>query len=221
MKRSPGILAAIAITLSLTACGATDSPENTEAPASEPTATETEEPQLYPAGPFELTSAAGAEITFELPTPVTDESLAEIEQFRTDTGGTPVSYLVIKVDNRNGTEPVTLEEVTAFDTDGTRYEFSSVSDFIGEWSPHYTENDDYVRLDGTTISAEEGGALYNRGVDLYNAQLGEIAVAESSFIILASQDVDLPNEFTRVAVFPDAFATDGEEATPPGSTVSE
>lgn len=224
MKRTPGILAAIAITLSLTACGAADSPENTdntEAPASEPTTTETEEPQLYPAGPFELTSATGAAITFELPTPATDESLAEIEQFRTDTGGEAVSYLVVKVDNRNGTEPVTLETVTAFDADGTKYEFTDVTDFLDEWSPYYSEDYEYVLPDGSTIPEDEGDELYNRGVDIYNANLGEIAVAESGTIVLASADVELPAEFTRVAVFPDAFATEGEDATPPGSKPAE
>lgn len=221
MKRSHGLLAALAITLSLTACGASEGAGPTEPTTPEANTSETEAPQLYPSGPFELTTANGAEITFELPTPATNESLAEIEQFRTDAGGAAVSYLLIKVDNRNGTEPVTLETVSAFDAEGTKYEFTEVTSFVDEWSPYYSEDYEYVLPDGSKLPEEEGDALYNRGIDIYNANIGEIAVAESGTIVLASSQVELPGEFTRVAVFPDAFATEGEDATPPGSKTSE
>ncbi|WP_017793440.1 LptM family lipoprotein [Leucobacter salsicius] len=221
MKRTPGIVAAIAITLALTSCGATDNTGDTQAPTQEPTTAEAVEPQLYPEGPFELTSLSGAEISFELPSPANDENLAEIEQFRTDTGGSPVSYIVLQVDNRNGTEPVALENVTAFDADGNKYEFSSIIDFIDEWSPYYSEDYEYVLPDGTTLPEDEGDELQRRGVDIYNSNLGEVAVAENATIILASPEVELPGEFTRVTVFPDAFATDGEDATPAGSNDSE
>jgi hypothetical protein len=53
----------------------------------------------------------------------------------------------------------------------------------------------------------------SEGVDLYNANLNDAGVAQRAKIILASTDVDLPTEFTRVSVQPSG-AGQGEEASP-------
>lgn len=208
------LVVATAALFALTACSSSaPEEETTEEVGVETTAPP--EAELYPAGAFELTSIAGAEITFDLPTDASDERLAEIEQFRANTGGEPVSYIVVEVDNRNGTDDVMLENIDVFDEDGTKYEFTDITNFIDEWSPYYSEDYEWVLPDGSVMPEEEGDALNNRGVDLYNANLGEIAVAENSIVILALQDVDLPSEFTRVVVVPDPFAEEEEVATPP------
>jgi hypothetical protein len=169
-----------------------------------------------PAGKYRLTTAAGAEIAFELPTPATDPVVKELEAFRVEAGGAPVAYLVADVDNRKGTETVNMYMVSAFDADGIQYTFSTVTDAIGAWGPTYQADGTYQMSDGRVLTDAAGSPLSRRATELYNANINDADKGERTKIILQSPIVDLPKEFTRVSVQPSG-AGEGEDATPAAS----
>ncbi|UXN31026.1 hypothetical protein [Glutamicibacter sp. M10] len=217
---------AVLASLALSGCGSTasDAPSSTEpsADAQMPSgenqevlpAEDLDTPELMEAGAFKLLAMSGADISFDLPTPTTDKRLSEIEAYRKDTGADPVTYLIAEVDNRKGTEFVNMYEVSAYDEEGNKYEFSTVSEHISEWGPTYTADYEYVMPDGSELSETEGQALNNRGVDLHNKFLDGVDPAERGTIVMLSEDVDLPSEFTRVAVHPSGGMNEAEEAFP-------
>lgn len=166
-----------------------------------------------PAGDFELTTQSGAEITFTLPTPPTDPAVAELEAFRDKAGGAPVTYLVAKVDNREGSEPVNMYMVAVFDEEGRQYTFSPVIDALNSWKPSLDSDYKYKLPDGTVLDDAAGDELSRSAADLNNENLGEVDPDERATVVLASTDVDLPREFTRVSVQPSGMG-DGEEAKP-------
>lgn len=171
-------------------------------------------PTALPAGKFKLVTKSGAEITFTLPTPTTDPAVADIEAFRTETGGAPVSYLVADVDNRKGTERVNMYRVFAFDAEGRQYTFTTVTDALDAWKPTYRNDYEYKLPNGTVIDQAMGSALNRRATELYNANIDDADVSERTRIILASTDAELPTEFTRVAVLPSGGMGKEEEARP-------
>lgn len=197
-----------ALVLALTSCSSPPvAQDGSTAPPATPTAS------ALPAGKFKLTTQSGAQITFTLPTPATDPSVADFEAYRADVGGAPVSYLVADVDNRKGTAFVNMYRVDAFDAEGKKYSFSTVTDVLDKWRPSYSEGNKYTLPNGKVLEGEAGRTLYNRGVDLSNASIYGADIAERATIVLASADVGLPKEFTRVAVQPSGMGA-GEEATP-------
>lgn len=217
---------AIIAAMALTGCVSNEpAGQNSETPTSgaqmntEPTqevapSNDFETPQLMEAGAFKLLAMSGAEISFELPTPTTDKRLADIEAYRNDAGADPVTYLIAEVDNRKGNELVNMYEVSAYDEEGNKYEFSTVSEHISEWGPTYTSDYDYVMPDGTKLSEAKGESLNSRGIDLHNEHLDGVDPAERGTIIMLSEDTDLPSEFTRVAVQPSGGMNEAEEAFP-------
>lgn len=166
-----------------------------------------------PAGDFELTTKSGAEITFTLPTPATDPAVAKLEEFRDKAGGAPVTYLVASVDNRQGTEPVKIYMVAVFDEEGRQYTFSTVADALDSWKPSFDSDYKYKLPDGTVLDDAAGDELSRSATDLNNENLGDVDPAERATVVLASTDVDLPDEFSRVAVQPSGRG-EGEEAKP-------
>lgn len=209
MKR---LLLPLILVLLATSCAApASSPGPAEGPASvAPEASP--EPSAMPAGEFKLTTEAGAEITFTLPTPPTDPAVKDIEAFRVKAGADPVSYLVADVDNRKGMERVNMYQVSAFDEDGRQYTFSSVADLISDWGPSYGSDYKYTLPNGKVLDDAAGDALSREATKLHNANIGDADVAERASLILASTDADLPKEFTRVSVQPSGGG-EGEEAT--------
>jgi hypothetical protein len=160
-----------------------------------------------------LDTQSGAKITFKLPTPVTDPALAKLEAFRKKAGGKPVSYIVADVDNRNGTEPVNMYQINAFDKEGREYTFGAVTDVLDTWKPTYRNDYEYKLPDGRVVDQATGSALSREGTELHNSNLIGADVAERAKIILATTDVDLPDGFTRVSVQPSG-AGEGEDAVP-------
>lgn len=227
MKKLVPLAVTAALAFALTSCGSSAESSSEATPASTDEAQmntdvmqeaapsdEFEQPQLMEAGAFKLLAMSGAEISFDLPTPTADKRLADIEAYRKDAGADPVTYLIAEVDNRKGTALVNMYEVSAYDEEGNKYEFSTVSEYISDWGPTYTMDYDYVMPDGTKLSEAEGEALNNRSVDLHNEYLDGVDPAERGTIIMLSEDVDLPSKFTRVAVHPSGGMDEAEEAFP-------
>lgn len=206
------------LVLTLAACSApapAQSGSTSEAsPSASPTPSVTATEKALPAGAYKLTTASGAEITFTLPTPSTDPAVAELEAYRAQVDGAPVSYLVADVDNRNGTDRVNMYMVSAFNEEGRQFTFATVTDAINLWKPTYQADGTYLLPNGKVLDDASGTPLSRQATELYNANIDDADVAERRTIILASTDTDLPAEFTRVAVQPSGGMGDEEEATP-------
>lgn len=170
-------------------------------------------PTALPAAKFTLNTQTGAKITVEFPTPATDPALETLEAFRKKTGGKPVSYVVADVDNRAGTEPVKMYQINAFDKEGREYTFGTVSEVLDTWKPTYRNDFEYKLPDGRIVDNATGSALSKEASELHDANLNGADVAKQAKIVLASIDVDLPDEFSRVSVHPSGSGQ-GEDATP-------
>lgn len=212
MKRIRIVLPAFALMLAACSAPAQDIP-TADAPGSSPDSpSATAAREAMPAGPYKLTAASGAEITFTLPTPATDRIVSAIEAYRVKVGAAPVAYLVADVDNRKGTVPVNMYMVTAFSEEGRQFTFSSVAGAIQGWAPTYSY--DYKwSMAGRALDEAAGAALKREANDLYNAETADVDIAERTTVILASSDAELPVEFTRVAVQPSVTGSE-EEAQP-------
>lgn len=207
------LLAPLVIALSVAGCSGTPAIQTTPPGAPVATTEAPPSPTVLPAGKFELDTKTGAKITFELPTPVTDPTLAKLEAYRKKTGGKPVTYVVADVDNRQGTEAAGIYHLDAFDKEGKRYTFSTVTDAIDLWQPTYGQGDVYRLPNGRALDDATGTSLNNEGVDLHNAHLHGVDKAERATLVLASTEVDLPKEFTRVSIRPSGLE-EGQDAKP-------
>ena len=151
MKRTTARLAAAAAltALALAGCSAAETPvaaptieqEAEEAPtpadaAAEPV-TEQEEPaeeesaaeQSGP-GVYQAPLMSGGTATVAVPgTPPED-----LEQFRKDAGVGPVGYLVVEVDNTEGTEEALVFEAEIVDSEGKTYTYSELTTSTYDWT---------------------------------------------------------------------------------------
>ena len=151
MKRTTARLAAAAAltALALAGCSAAETPvaaptieqEAEEAPApadaaAEPV-TEQEEPaEEEPAaeqgspGVYQAPLMSGGTATVAVPgTPPED-----LEQFRKDAGVEPVGYLVVEVDNTEGTEEALVFEAEIVDSEGKTYTYSELTTSTYDWT---------------------------------------------------------------------------------------
>ena len=144
MKRTTARLAAAAAltALALAGCSAAETPvaaptieqEAEEAPAPADAAAEPvteheepaeEEPTAEQSGPgvYQAPLMSGGTATVAVPgTPPED-----LEQFRKDAGVDPVGYLVVEVDNTEGTDEALVFEAEIVDSEGKTYTYSELT----------------------------------------------------------------------------------------------
>lgn len=198
--------------LTLTACSNNDEPQNAEE-AQQQYADELEEQGIdpmdgagnMPTGEYEVYPEHGGHIVFDLPADNDNDELTEIEQYRQDAQADPVTYLVADVDNRDGTDSINMYQVAVFDEDGNKYEFSEVSNYISDISPSTdwdVDDGTYLLPNGERLSQKEGANLSRQSSELHNEYLYGASVGERKTLILVYEGDDLPDEFTRVAVWP-------------------
>lgn len=220
--RIPAILSITA--LALAGCGTSeaepDEPQSREEAQQEYAdmleSGEAQGPPPMPAGEFELQASQGTHITFELPTDPAHEDLAAIEEYRETVNVEPVTYIVVDVDNRQGTDGVTLPQLNVYDEDGTEYEFQKLDWYFTDWQPQRSweaEDETYWLPDETPITEDEYRALEQTHNDLEDSLTSTVSEAGRDTIIMAHQGDDLPTEFTRVALLPYGLG-EAEEALP-------
>ena len=151
MKRTTARLAAAAAltTLALAGCSAAEAPvaaptieqEAEEAPApadaaAEPVAEQEEPAEEEPAaeqggpGVYQAPLMSGGTATVAVPgTPPED-----LEQFRKDAGVGPVGYLVVEVDNTEGTDEALVFEAEIVDSEGKTYTYSELTTSTYDWT---------------------------------------------------------------------------------------
>ena len=150
MKRTTARLAAAATlaALALAGCSAAEAPvaaptieqEAEEAPAPADAAAEPvteqeepaeEEPAVEQGGPgvYQAELMSGGTATVAVP----GTGPEDLEQFRKDAGIDPVGYLVIEVDNTEGTDEVMVFEAEVVDSEGKTYTYKEVISGM-DWS---------------------------------------------------------------------------------------
>ena len=151
MKRTTARLAAAAAltALALAGCSAAETPvaaptieqEAEEAPAPADAAAEPvteqeepaeEEPAAEQSGPgvYQAPLMSGGTATVAVPgTPPED-----LEQFRKDAGVGPVGYLVVEVDNTEGTDEALVFEAEIVDSEGKTYTYSELTTSTYDWT---------------------------------------------------------------------------------------
>ena len=150
MKRTTARLAAAAAlaALALAGCSAAETPvaaptieqeveeapapaDAAEAPAIEEEAAE-EESSVEQSGPgvYQAPLMSGGTATVAVPgTPPED-----LEQFRKDAGVEPVGYLVVEVDNTEGTDEALVFEAEIVDSEGKTYTYSELTTSTYDWT---------------------------------------------------------------------------------------
>lgn len=155
MKQTIARAAAIAAvaTLALAGCGISGEEEPVEAPTIEteepgegepsgekPEAPEVEgevdeeteeEPAAEQGGPgvYQAPLMSGGVATVAVP----GTGPEDLEQFRKDAGVDPVGYLVVEVDNTEGTEEALVFEAEIVDSEGKTYTYSEVTTSTYDW----------------------------------------------------------------------------------------
>lgn len=220
----PGL--AIAITLLLNGCSTgseAEAPPTTAIDPS-PSASVEETPATYELGQsFTATTSYGAELTVEIPA----EGPSDVEQLREDLRIPPISYAHVGIDNRKGTEDVSVYLVTIYDENGTAYEFQDLSVYhVADWGPHYTDalggvegKYGYTLTDGTVLEERVGDDLSRRSTTLHNQYLNgtNASKLEVSTGWLASTTTELPERITGITIQPNGL---GEEIPmTPGGTM--
>ena len=157
MKKTIARIAAVTATATLTlaGCGIADeepvaaptieaeaeaaAEESAEAPAIEEEPAE-EEPAVEQSGPgvYQAELMGGGIATGAVP----GTGPEDIEQFRKDAGVDPVGYLVIEVDNTNGTDEAMVFEAEIVDSEGKTYTYEEVMSGMSGWT-----GDNYDLLD--------------------------------------------------------------------------
>ena len=234
MRRTTAITSlALAAGFALAGCTSSSGQEASSTTPATPSATADASVSATPSAPetyelgqtFTATTSYGAEITVELPA----DGPEEVEQLRKELDVDPISYAKVGIDNREGTEDVSVYAVTVYDEDGTAYEFGDLSvDHIGDWGPEYTDalggvegEYGYTLLDGTVLDETIGQDLNDRSTSFYNEHLNgtNASKLEVSTGWLASTETELPERITGITVQPNGMSE--EETMTPGGTMPE
>ena len=107
--------------------------EAAEAPAEEAAAEDTEEaPAAEQGGPgvYQAPLMSGGTATVAVP----GTGPEDLEQFRKDAGVEPVGYLVVEVDNTEGTEEALVFEAEIVDSEGKTYTYSELTTSTYSWT---------------------------------------------------------------------------------------
>src|SRR5699024_123336 len=124
MKKTITRFAAVAAltSLALAGCGLTAVEEEQE----------DEEPAAEQGGPgvYQAPLMSGGTATVAVP----GTGPEDLEQFRKDAGVDPVGYLVIEVDNTDGTDEAMVFEVEVVDSEGKTYTYEEVTTSTYDWT---------------------------------------------------------------------------------------
>src|SRR5699024_3053249 len=99
--------------------------EEQEEPAEEEPAVEESGPGVYQA---ELMSGGTATVA------VPGQAPADLEEFREKAGADPVGYLVVEVDNTDGTDEAMIFEAEVVDSEGKTYTYEEVMSGMDGWT---------------------------------------------------------------------------------------
>jgi len=129
-----------------------------------------------PGGPGQYTSGLdGTVVNVDVPAADDDELVVEIETYRKAIDAAPVSYLLVTIDNREGSDESYFWGITVVTEEGAQIEFLSASEVVGDWFMDLLDD-----------------GLYDQGVDLSNKHLNKTMVlpgAISETVFMAPQEL--------------------------------
>ncbi|WP_122940940.1 hypothetical protein [Brachybacterium sp. EE-P12] len=245
MKRTIRLLAAPATALLLlSACGSADEPSNatpTEAEENVDSQAEAaDESDSWPivededgnvvenpedeSGAFSLTdepffasTVTGAQITMTMDAqPDASEEIAWLEQYREDAGGEPVSYILSDVDNRDGSEPINMYNISVYDEEGLEWACGSPDEYLDEvWRPEWlyisTDEDEYESADGEPMDYDVAKELDDRASE-HEYVHGVSPFERATMVSICA--AELPETAMAVEVMPQGIMQDPIYATP-------
>lgn len=184
-------------TLLLTGCAGGSAPaEPAQAPTTQadvagPTETPTATPTIMKPGRYTFENATGAKGIMQIP----GKPDAEIERLRALAQGAPkVTYLTVKVDNRQGTEGVNMYGVSIFTPAGEELQYKNVDDYINSIRP-----------------GDAPAEIYNQFIEAGNKHMAMANPKGVKDFVLSGPAV--PAEIAGISVYP-AGGFDPVEAVP-------
>ncbi|MFC6257860.1 hypothetical protein ACFP5Z_12475, partial [Kocuria oceani] len=190
-------LLAAAVALAATGCGAPteDEPEIVAQPGTVTTA-----PSGLTPGPYALTTAEGAVISFDLPTvPAPDDA---VERLRKDLHVEPVTYVELHIDNTEGTRAVEIDDLKVISHEGGQFPFQPAAEVLAEWDPDRSLEGGYWRADGTPLDAAEGTELDARTHELIGRYTGSVPAGTEGRELMIGDFERLPLSFDDVELSP-------------------
>lgn len=166
-----------------------------------PAASTTTDPATVVAsGPGTYTfSYMGASGSIDIPASASEPSLANFEAYRKKASAAPVTYLLAKIDNSNGTSSINMYSIVVVTDDGQQVTGTGVGGTISKWQEAF----------GTSDTKN-----YNAGVSLINDNNFYLQPGAKGNAILVA---DHPfSTVKRVFVYP-AGGVDKVEATKAGT----
>ena len=173
------VLASFAVVLSATSCSSpSPSSEVSAPPTSESEIPSAPVPSLKP-GEFIFEPSTGGTGMMSVP----GQPDAEVEKLRALVDGPGMTYLIVKMDNRQGTGNVNMYGVSIFTPEGEELKYTNVSDYIDDMRPSNAPAD-----------------VYNQFIEASNKHAEIAGPKEVKDFILVGPPV--PSTFTGVTVYP-------------------
>lgn len=161
-----------------------------------------EDLQLTTKKEFEFVSTAGTVGTIQF-VDKTDPRLKDVEAYLDEVSGYNREYMVVEVDNREGSESANMYGVSVYDPEGMSYEFTKASNLVDDNGPYMTSGDSYLLADGSKeLTEKEHNTLRDRGHKLNKGLTTMVDPLEKNTFILAIE-IDpgtLPSEISGVSV---------------------
>ena len=167
--------------------------------------------------PFFASTATGAAITMTMDAqPDSSEEIAWLEQYRQDAGGEPVTYILSDVDNRDGSEPINMYNISVYDEEGLEWACGSPDEYLDEvWRPEWlyisTDEDEYESADGEPMDYDVAKELDDRASE-HEYVHGVSPFERASMVSICA--AKLPETAVAVEVMPQGIMQDPIYATP-------
>lgn len=152
---------------------------------------------MGPYSPGDTFSLAGTEaqtlVTFGTDGP------QEMTDFNTTIGNDPGSYSYIRVDvdNRGGSDSVSLSDIQVLDEEGESYDYSDAYMALNDRGPWMDEEYNYMDVNGNVISEEEYDRQNTQLTTLYD-EYGDTSVEVGEVATFWLIGPTLPDSFTTI-----------------------
>lgn len=167
--------------------------------------------------PFFASTVTGAQITMTMDAQRdVSEEIAWLEQYREDAGGEPVSYILSDVDNRDGSEPINMYNISVYDEEGLEWACGSADTYVDEaWAPVWlygsTDQDEYESADGEPMDYGTADEL-DRRANEHEYVTGVSPFERATMVSVCA--AELPATAVAVEVMPQGIMQDPIYATP-------
>ncbi|MGQ4531810.1 hypothetical protein ACUIAC_00825 [Dermabacteraceae bacterium P13138] len=149
-------------------------------------------------GAFEVGSPEGAWVTMDIPAPGDYPELNKL--LKEIHAGEDFSFILADVDNRQGTDQVSMNRIEITDPEGKAYTYQALYDYLIDVDVQ-ASGDKYKLHDGTEISYDDYERLTAAVDDQKRSELAKFVIpkARGKMLLVGPK---LPEVFTSVQVYP-------------------